>query len=313
MSMRHRLPALLGAAMLLVMITAPAQARSPQQSRHEQIVAHWTAARLAAAVPRDFTYDPARGFVQRAKPERPPGGGGGGATTGASWNGGGAIKEATGKVYFETEGGAFAWVCSGAVATDGVNGRSLVLTAAHCAYDEENGQFVENWLFIPDFDQAPTFTCAQTEYGCWTAQALVVHSGYTTAGGFNTQATLHDFAFAVVGAGGTSGSAQLDAAVGSFPLSIGGFDSVGDGAYAFGYRGRTPVPSGHLCARRAPGGGREVNIARHGPPGSVERGPGTTHSGRIRARTRPHPSVASGRSCWSTPSSRRRTRPACPD
>jgi V8-like Glu-specific endopeptidase len=232
--MRHRLPALLSAAMLLVLVTAPVQARDPQQSRHEQIVAHWTAARLAAAVPRDFVYDEARGFVQRAKPDRPPGGGGGGATTtGSSWEGGGTIKEATGKVYFEMDGGAY--VCSGTVATDNVSGRSLVLTAGHCAYDETNGEFATNWLFIPDFDESPTFTCAQTAYGCWTANALVVHSGYATAGGFNTQATLHDFAFAVVGGGGLSGSAQLDTTVGSFALSIGGFDSVGDQAYAFGY------------------------------------------------------------------------------
>jgi V8-like Glu-specific endopeptidase len=232
--MRHRLPALLSAAMLLVLVTAPVQARDPQQSRHEQIVAHWTAARLAAAVPRDFVYDEARGFVQRAKPDRPPGGGGGGATTtGSSWEGGGTIKEATGKVYFEMDGGAY--VCSGTVATDNVSGRSLVLTAGHCAYDETNGEFATNWLFIPDFDESPTFTCAQTAYGCWTADALVVHSGYATAGGFNTQATLHDFAFAVVGDGGVSGSAQLDTTVGSFALSIGGFDSVGDQAYAFGY------------------------------------------------------------------------------
>jgi V8-like Glu-specific endopeptidase len=232
--MRHRLPALLSAAMLLVLVTAPVQARDPQQSRHEQIVAHWTAARLAAAVPRDFVYDEARGFVQRAKPDRPPGGGGGGATTtGSSWEGGGTIKEATGKVYFEMDGGAY--VCSGTVATDNVSGRSLVLTAGHCAYDETNGEFATNWLFIPDFDESPTFTCAQTAYGCWTADALVVHSGYATAGGFNTQATLHDFAFAVVGGGGLSGSAQLDTTVGSFALSIGGFDSVGDQAYAFGY------------------------------------------------------------------------------
>ncbi|HJP70990.1 MAG TPA: hypothetical protein VJ975_04665 [Candidatus Limnocylindria bacterium] len=236
--MRHRLPAVLSAAMLLVVITAPAQARDPQQSRHQQVVAHWTAARLAAAVPRDFVYQPDRGFVQRARPDRPPGGGGGGGgadTTGSSWAGSGTVKEATGKVYFETEDGAYGWVCSGTVATDGANGRSLVLTAAHCAYDEENGEFVENWLFIPDFDQSPTFTCAQTEYGCWTADALVVHSGYATAGGFNTQATLHDFAFAVVGPGGRSGTAQLDTTVGSFPLAIGGFDSVGDRAYSFGY------------------------------------------------------------------------------
>ena len=225
--MRHRLPALLIAALLLVTIVAPTQAREPQRTRHQEIVAHWTPARMAAATPRDFTFDSARGFVPLARP------GGGGTTTGASWNGGGAIKERSGKVYFEM--GAGAYVCSGAVATDTRTATSLVLTAAHCAYDETGEAFATNWLFIPDFDQSPTFTCPQTEYGCWTADALVVHEGYATAGGFNTQATLHDFAFAVVGGGGHSGSAQLDTTVGAFNVAIPGFSAVGQTAYAFGY------------------------------------------------------------------------------
>jgi V8-like Glu-specific endopeptidase len=224
--MRHRMSALLIAALLLVTIAAPTQAREPQQSRHEQIVAHWTAARLAAATPRDFVFDSERGFAPRAR----PGGGGG---TGASWTGGGAVKERTGKVYFEMGGGAY--VCSGSVASDTRTTTSLVLTAGHCAYDETNGNFATNWLFIPDFDQSPTFTCSQTQYGCWTADALVVHEGYATAGGFNTQATLHDFAFAVVGGGGHNGSTQLDTAVGAFTVAIPGFSAPGQTAYAFGY------------------------------------------------------------------------------
>lgn len=226
--MRHRLPALVTAALLLVTIVAPIQAREPaKQTRHQQIVAHWTPARMAAATPRDFVVDPARGFVPRAKP------GGGAGTTGASWNGGGAVKERTGKVYFEMGGGAY--VCSGSVASDTRSTVSLVLTAAHCAYDETSGAFATFWLFIPDFDQSPTFTCSQTQYGCWTANALVVHEGYATAGGFNTQATLHDFAFAVVGGGGHSGTAQLDATVGAFNVAIPGFTAVGQTSYAFGY------------------------------------------------------------------------------
>ena len=167
--MRHRLPALVSAAVLLVTIVAPIQAREPQKTRHEQIVAHWTPARMAAATPRDFVFDSTRGFVPRARP------GGGTGTTGASWNGGGAIKERSGKVYFEMGGGAY--VCSGAVASDTRATVSLVLTAAHCAYDEADEAFATNWLFIPDFDQSPTFTCSQTQYGCWTADALVVHDG----------------------------------------------------------------------------------------------------------------------------------------
>jgi hypothetical protein len=224
---RRRLPAFLAATMLLVAFATPASAGDRAQSRHDQIVAHWTAARMAAATPRDFSFDFARGFV----PNRPPGGGGGSSTAGASWTGGGLVLQASGKVYFNMGGGAY--VCSGAVANDSRGGYSLVLTAAHCAYDEVARQFATNWLFIPNFDGSPTFTCAQTVHGCWTAQALVVHQGYASAGGFNTQATLHDFAFAVVGPGGKSGG-QLDAVVGSFPITFSSF-SDGTQMYAFGY------------------------------------------------------------------------------
>jgi hypothetical protein len=71
-------------------------------------------------------------------------------------------------------------------------------------------------------------------YGCWTASALVVHNGYASAGGFNSQATVHDFAFAVVGAGGKS-NGQLDAVAGSFPVVAANSISVGTRMYAFGY------------------------------------------------------------------------------
>jgi V8-like Glu-specific endopeptidase len=230
--MRHRLIPLFGAAVLLVTLVAPAHARDHQATRHERTIAHWTPARMAAATPRDFVHHEERGFVARAKPSKPPGGGDG-TTTGSSWTGGGLVKEVTGKVFFEMDGGAF--VCSGTVATDNANGRSLVLTAAHCIFDESSGEFATKWMFIPDFDQSPTFTCSQTQYGCWTANALVVHEGYATAGGFNTQATIHDFAFAVVGGGGHSGASQLDATVGSMPLAVNGLSAPGQSAHAFGY------------------------------------------------------------------------------
>ncbi len=224
--MRRRSPLALLAALAIIGIpalAAPVDAAGPGDSRHDQIVAFWTPARVRSAIPRDFVRS-GGSFAPKAKP-------GGGSGTGASWTKGGAILKGSGKVYFVM--GASAYVCSGSVATDSRTGNSLVLTAAHCAYDEVAGAFATNWLFIPEFDSAPTFTCADTKYGCWTANALVVHRGYATAGGFNTQATVHDFAFAVVGGGGKTGS-QLDATVGSFPISFSG-TSAGNRLYAFGY------------------------------------------------------------------------------
>lgn len=117
--------------------------------------------------------------------------------------------------------------------TDSRNGYSLVLTAGHCAYDEVARAFATNWTYVPSFDTAPTFTCAQSQFGCWTAAGLVVHSGYATAGGFNTQATVHDFAIAIVGPGGKNGTTQLDS-LGTYGISYPAI-STGGSVHSFGY------------------------------------------------------------------------------
>ena len=98
--------------------------------------------------------------------------------------------------------GGGAWICSGAVATDSRTDYSLVLTAGHCAVDADTGEFATNWMFIPAFDLNPTYTCASTTFGCWTATALVVRREFASAGGFNSTAIQHDWAFAVVAGGG---------------------------------------------------------------------------------------------------------------
>jgi hypothetical protein len=200
------------------------------RAEHQRIVNYWTADRMAAAKPRDFVRN-AHGFVPAAKPNRP---GGGSTVTGASWTKGGDVVDAVGKVYFHMGGGD--WQCSGSVANDGRANYSLVLTAGHCAVDETTGEFATNWMFMPSWDRQPaTFTtaCSNSLYGCWTAQALVAHRQFATAGSFNDQATRYDFAFAVVGAGGKDNS-QLDSKVNEFGIA---FNAVSNGQrmYAFGF------------------------------------------------------------------------------
>jgi len=217
---------------------AARRAAAPAQSAHDRVVAFWTTERVAQAIPRDFDYDPA---TKSLRPSAKPSGGSGGSsptTLGASWTGGGEVLKTTGKVLFAMAGTYY--VCSAGVADDTVSGRSIILTAGHCAYDETNRAFATNWMFVPAYDSAPaTLTtsgsfCAQTLYGCWTASALVVAEGFATAGGFNDQAIVHDYAFAVVDAGGKSGTAQLDSTVGGHPIQ---FSPVAGGAdtYLFGY------------------------------------------------------------------------------
>ena len=216
---------------------AARDASPPVRSAHDRVVAFWTNERVAKAMPRDFNFDPqTRSFLPSVK----PGVSSGPSTTtlGSSWTGGGEVLKTTGKVLFAM--GSNYYVCSASVADDAVSGRSIILTAAYCAYNETGGAFATNWMFVPDYDTAPaslnttgTF-CASTSLGCWTASALVVARGYTTAGSFNAQAVVHDYAFAVVGAGGKSGTAQLDSTVGGHPIR---FSAVNGGAdtYLFGY------------------------------------------------------------------------------
>jgi hypothetical protein len=243
--MRIRRPAVLAATLVLAAVpifTSGAAAgggatteAARQAAEHNRIVNFWTEARMRAAVPRDFAYDSVRGY--HIAPNAKPGGGSGGNTTGASWpNGRGKVYKATGKVYFQMNGSG--WICSGTALGDGRNSFSLVITAGHCVYDEENGNgnlsgFATDWLFIPEFDSHPTYTCGDTTYGCWTAQALVVNKGFANAGGFTTTATHYDWGLAVVGAGGKSNT-LLEDTVGTFTYATGtmGASTIVD---AFGY------------------------------------------------------------------------------
>ena len=223
------------------------------RAEHQRIVDFWTPERVAQTVPRHFVFDPDNGRFSpsKGKPAGTPGGGGGGGNgdeptvvTGSSWKKGGEIDGAVGKVLFAL--GTSYYVCSATVIDDGstsANGSAMILTAAHCVYDESpGGGFAANWMFIPDYDDkpAPLTTsgsfCSSTAYGCWTPEAMAVHNGYATAGGFNYQAVEHDFAVVRVGPGGLSGRAELDHVVTEQGYSFSSVAIDGSvGGYAFGY------------------------------------------------------------------------------
>ena len=205
----------------------------PQRSRgHDATIRFWTNAKVAKAVPRAFTRDPHSRRFFRAK------GGSEYLNLGSRWTGGGDVNKNVGRVFFEM-GGSY-WTCSASVIVDPKTDRSIVLTAAHCAYDETGRYgFARYWMFVPDWATLPSqydpdgLFCPSTSLGCWAADSLVVSSAYAGAGGFNETAVVYDYAFASVSTGGKS-NGQLDAVVNPNPASW-TEQSAADDTFLFGY------------------------------------------------------------------------------
>jgi hypothetical protein len=227
--MRRVVPALVAGLLLCAALPGVVGARG-STSYHDRVVAYWTPARIANATPKDYELNASGKVVPRAK----PGGGakpGSGNSVGASWTQNGAIEKRSGRVLFHQ--GTGDWICSASVVNDGstTDAYSIIVTAGHCAYDGTDG-WATNWMYIPDFDDAPTYSCPASAYGCWTAEALVISNGFYPAG-FGNNTLPYDWSFAVVGAGGNAGG-QLDALLGSYPLKTTG-NTVGSKEWNFGY------------------------------------------------------------------------------
>lgn len=110
--------------------------------------------------------------------------------TNDAWAAGGAIQTASGRIYFEMPSSALreepwtGYVCSGTVVTDNISGRSIILTAAHCVYDDKDKAFSRNVLFIPD-QSATTgsgtdLDCNNDPLGCWTPAFGMVDSQWVS-------------------------------------------------------------------------------------------------------------------------------------
>ncbi len=182
--------------------------------------------------------------------------GSGDTITNAAWSDGGEIQSAAGRIYFEMpankkrKGPWSGYVCSGTVVQDGTSGRSIVLTAAHCIYDDINKAFARNVLFIPDqagtSGSATDLNCDNDPLGCWLPSFGVVDRDWTTRTFPDNIAW--DYAFYVVDdsgahAGTDSAGTVLDSATAPQPLSfsvpftndgVPGADSI-DFTHALGY------------------------------------------------------------------------------
>jgi hypothetical protein len=179
------------------------------------------------------------------------GGGGGGTVPNAEWTSGGVVQNAAGRIYFEMPSNAQrtqwgGYVCSGTAVTDGTTNRSIILTAAHCVYDDANKAFARNVLFIPN--QAATSAagtdrvCSNDPLGCWTPNFGVVDTNWTSRTFPNN---VHwDYAFYVVkdtGAhqsGYNGGGEALDATVTPMSISFATpatTPTTGSGTHALGY------------------------------------------------------------------------------
>jgi hypothetical protein len=240
------LAALLISASCLVAIrpseAAPGDPPGPGRARADAVRSYWTKAKIENAKPRDLVRQggPAQNNNRPVPaPDAGKPGGSGGTTsngTGASWTNPGPVKSITGKILFHMGGGD--WTCSGTVVNDnGVEGRSLVLTAGHCAYDEIAKQFATYWMFIPDYDSNGSTnwyfdqgaSCPPDK--CWVASALVSTEKW---GSNSANKWEEDYAFAVIVDSENGGS--LERAVGgSIPLDFSGLYSTQTRIDAFGY------------------------------------------------------------------------------
>lgn len=110
----------------------------------------------------------------------------------------GRMAEATGRLLFTF--GATQASCSGTAVRDYSSpDRSLIVTAAHCIYEEQTNTFATNIIFIPNQDDGSDTgisnrNCDDDPYGCWVPEFAVVDSEWAS----NINDVVHDFGFLVV-------------------------------------------------------------------------------------------------------------------
>lgn len=253
--------AMWGSALLLgfAIIAAPSGVAAPdaEHANAAAVAAYWDAAHRAAALPRDLIVDERglshlRGRDGTLQPYgtgvaikgKPSGGTTAKTVANAEWKTGGAIATATGRLYFRMKdetGQPAGWVCSGTAIADAMTGASLILTAAHCVYDDVNGEFATYALFIPNHAVTTTAygedVCPTNPLGCWVPSFGVVDDNWTTTVWPNNIAW--DYGFYVVPTSGahigSGAQPSLELAAGTMAANFDTAPTTGTYTHAFGY------------------------------------------------------------------------------
>lgn len=184
----------------------------------------------------------------------------------AQWLNQGGVQTAAGRLlfemYVEDEIGIGSWPgfqCSGTVVEDGAADRSIILTAAHCVYNEDTQTFTRNVIFIPNQAETTGFgsdrNCFNDPLGCWVASFGVIDRLWARklydpdiTPEERVRNSPWDFGFYVIENTGAHAGLELatealDEAVQPFQISFQspplnyGADAEG-WAYALGYEGR---------------------------------------------------------------------------
>jgi len=152
------------------------------------------------------------------------------------WTCDGAVQTAAGRIFFEMPANRRGnrwngYVCSGTVVDDTTEGTSIILTAAHCVYDDVAKTFARNVLFIPN--QAGTTgigtdqDCTNDPLGCWRPTHGVVDVDWTTS---RFPANIpYDYAYYVVP------DESLSATAGTLRIDFEPGDRIGARTHALGY------------------------------------------------------------------------------
>lgn len=219
-------------------------AEAAPSARAQKVFDFWTAERVAQAKPRDLVLDhrglaylrgvdgslapyghsvrAEKGSIEPRKGK--PGGGTGGVIANSPWTAGGVVQNAAGRILFQM-GGSY-YVCSGTSATDNATGRSVIITAAHCVYDDTAKAFATNVIFIPNQDgttgTATDLNCNNDPLGCWAPSFGAVDVNWTTR--TFPDNIPWDYAYYVVsdtGAhSGNGANGALDQIAGSLPIDF---------------------------------------------------------------------------------------------